>query len=93
MNKYLIIFIYPKLIILKNKFADGGVLIGSSEHVHRYLNGQACVYKSVSEAYLQHKNYNRKRISLDSGTNDGCFIVTSEKVPWLHIIKIKMIEH
>lgn len=54
------------------------MLIGSSEYVHRYFNGQASVYRSVSEAYQQHTKYNPKRISLTSGTNDGCFIETDK---------------
>ncbi|KAJ0183933.1 hypothetical protein K1T71_000356 [Dendrolimus kikuchii] len=58
---------------------DGAVLIGSSDHTARKLTGQACIYKTIADAYQQ-QTYNPKSIFLNSGTNDGCFIENSDKV-------------
>lgn len=59
--------------------SDGAVLIGSSELTGRQWNGEATVYKSISEA-LEQKRDNTKSIYLTSGTADGCFIEKSYKL-------------
>uniref|UniRef100_A0A2H1WH14 SFRICE_003040 n=1 Tax=Spodoptera frugiperda TaxID=7108 RepID=A0A2H1WH14_SPOFR len=59
--------------------SDGSVLVGSSELTGRYWNGGVSVYKSIAEAQSI-KTEDKRSISLCSGTADGCFIGSSNKL-------------
>lgn len=57
----------------------GSVLVGSSELTGRYWNGGASVYKDIVDA-RRIQTEEKISISLSSGTADGCFIESSNKV-------------
>ncbi|XP_075969468.1 methylosome protein WDR77-like [Anticarsia gemmatalis] len=59
--------------------SDGSILVGSSELTGRYWNGGASIYKDINEA-RKIQTEEKLSIPLTSGSADGCFIESSNKV-------------
>lgn len=60
-------------------FTDGSVLVGSSELTGRYWDGGASIFKDIVKA-KSYQTQDKRCITLESGTADGCFVESYQKV-------------